>query len=60
MEKMSSLLDQVLIQGAAELDVSNDLVLLVVKLLVPSRLVSMHGIIELLKDAEVSAQRRFY
>ena len=49
MENMSSLLDLVLVQGAAEFDVLNGRVLLAVKFLLPSWFVSKYGLIELLK-----------
>ena len=60
MEKMSSLLYLVPVQGTAIFDVLNGLLLLAVKLILTSWLVSMHGRIEFLEAAEIGARRRSY
>ena len=58
MEKVSSLFDLVFVQGTTELDMFDGLVLLNVKPRLPSWLVSMYSLVELLQHAEVGTRRR--
>ena len=58
MEKVSSLFDLIFVQGTTELDMLDGLALLNVRLRLPSWLVSMYSLVELLPHAEVGARWR--
>ena len=58
MEEVSSLFDLIVVQGTTELDMFDGLVLLNVKPRLPSWLVSMYSLIELLQHADVGTRWR--
>ena len=57
MEEMSPLFDLMSVQGTTKLEMLDGLLLLEVKLRLPSWLVSLHSLAELLQNAKVGTRR---